>query len=158
MKVAPTLDGGLRIEAEGPRDWDVLRMIVPDALGCSEHLARRMGALMAATGMGEDWDELVVPDLQSLFDSQLGAVAHAVEQAAATAANGNGSLAIDRAGAEAWYGALNQARLALEQRHRFHEHGPGTPAAMPPGRRSAWFRGQFYLAVQSLLLDHVLNR
>jgi hypothetical protein len=96
--------------------------------------------------------------LRTLFDSQLGAVAHAVEEAARAAANAAGSLAIERAAAEGWYGALNQARLALEDRHHFHQQAAATPETMPPGRRSAWFRSQFYLAVQGLLLEHVLSR
>jgi hypothetical protein len=148
----------MRIDAAGPRDWDVLRMIVPDALSGHGHLAERIAAPMAGGEDAEDWHELVVPELRSLFDSQLGAVAHAIEQAASAAGNGSGPLTIDRDSAEAWYGALNQARLALEQRHRLHEDEPPDPGQMSPTRRSAWFRGQFYLVIQGLLLDHVMNR
>lgn len=158
MKVAPTLEGGLRIDAEGSRDWEVLRMIVPDAVSRGSDLAARLCERMSAGEGGEDWAELVEPELRSLFDSQLAVVANAVEEAAAAAANAAGPLLIPRTAAETWYGALNQARLAIEERHQFHAPHAGGPEGMPPGRRSAWFRGQFYLAVQGLLLDHLLTR
>ena len=156
MRVAPTLDGGLRIDADGPRDWDVLRMIVPDALTRDGDLATRLGELMTVGEAGEDWQEFVVPELRSLFDSQLASVAQAIEQAAAAVDNEAGPLPIPRSAAEDWYGALNQARLALEDRHHLHQHPEAAPESMPPARRSAWFRSQFYLAVQGILLDRVL--
>ena len=158
MKVAPTLAGGLRIDAEDPHDWDVLRMIVPDAVTREGDLATSLGGLSENHQAGEDWQEFVAPELRSMFDSQLATVGAAIEEAAAAADNGPGPLTIPRPAAEAWYGALNQARLALEERHRFHNHPAAPPDSMPPERRSAWFRSQFYLVVQGILLDHVLIR
>ncbi len=157
MKIGPTLDGGLRIDADNARDWDVLRMIVPDAVARDGDLASHLGGLMRNDEPDNDWQDFVVPELRSLFDSQLSTVATAVEQAATAADNHAGSLLVPRAAAEVWYGALNQARLALEERHHFHENPSAAPESMPPGRRSAWFRCQFYLTVQAILLDHVLS-
>jgi len=157
MRVATTREGGLRIAAEDPHDWDLLRRIVPDAVARDGDLATGLADLMEGQEAGEDWREFVAPELRSMFDSQLATVEAAVEAAATAADHGAGSLAIPRTAAEAWYGALNQARLALEERHHFHDHPALAPEAMPPRRQAAWFRAQFYLAVQGILLDHVLT-
>lgn len=152
MKIGPTLEGGLRIDVETPLDWMVLRCIPYDARGKSGSLADKLGALMAGDPQAEDWREFVVPDLRDEFDGQLSAV----ENALSTAGDGEdpGELFIRKDEAERWYGALNQARLALEERYGFAEK---EPAAMAPGERSAWFRSQFYLHVQSVLLEHVMR-
>jgi hypothetical protein len=53
---------------------------------------------------------------------------------------------------------LNQARLALETRFKF---GPAQGVAridsFPAAKRSAFIRSQFYCALQSVLLEHVLE-
>ncbi len=152
MKIAPTLEGGLRIDIETPLDWMVLRCIPYDARDDAGTLAEKLGALMDGDTEAEDWRELVVPDLQTEFDSQLFTVENSLQKAGDD--EGPAELFILKDEAERWYGALNQARLALEERYAF----PDTePAAMNPGERSAWFRSQFYLHVQSMLLDYVMR-
>ena len=151
MKVGPTLQGGLRIDVESPLDWMVLRCISYDARGNLD-LADRVSAPMAADEGLEDWREYVLPDLRDSFNAQL----ETIEGAVALAGDGEGptEIHIAREDAELWYGALNQARLALEERYGFsHED----PEGMTPGKRSAWFRSQFYLQVQSVLLDYVMR-
>jgi hypothetical protein len=56
-----------------------------------------------------------------------------------------------------WYGALNQARLALEDLHHFGPEDQVAIGELSPASRSAFFRSHFYLALQSLLLDHVIR-
>lgn len=102
MKVAPTLDGGLRIDAEGLRDWEILRMIVPDAVAQGRDLAARLADGMANGDADDDWRELVEPELRSLFDSQLAKVARAVETAASDCHDTAGCVTIARADAETW--------------------------------------------------------
>ena len=151
MKVGPTLQGGLRIDVESPLDWMVLRCISYDARG-SLDLADRVSGLMATDEGMEDWREYVLPDLRDGFNAQL----ETIEGAVALAGDGEGpaEIHIAREDAELWYGGLNQARLALEERYGFsHED----PEGMTPGKRSAWFRSQFYLQVQSVLLDYVMK-
>jgi hypothetical protein len=152
MKVGPTLQGGLRIDVENPLDWMVLRCIPYDARGGDFNLAARVSAPMAKDEGFEDWREFVVPDLQDGFNSQL----EAIEKALAGAGDDDepGQVFIKKDEAELWYGGLNQARLALEERYGFSDRDPAT---MTPGVRSAWFRSQFYLHVQSVLLDHVMR-
>ncbi len=152
MKIAPTLEGGLRIDIETPLDWMVLRCIPYDARGDTGTLAAKLGALMDGDPEAEDWRELIVPDLQTEFDTQLSTVESSLRQAGDD--ESPAELFIVKDEAERWYGALNQARLALQERYAFAET---EPAAMSPGERSAWFRSQFYLHVQSLLLDYVMR-
>lgn len=152
MKVAPTLEGGLRVDVETPLDWMVLRCIPYDARSGGFDPAARVAAPMAKDDAAEDWQEFVVPDLRESFNSQLDTIARAL--VGADDDDKPGLIFIRKEEAELWYGGLNQARLALEERYRF-EHRE--PAEMSPGERSAWFRSQFYLQVQGMLLDHVMK-
>lgn len=157
MKIIPTLEGGLRVDAEDPGDWILLNGIVNDALSCDEPLARRLGLLITAQELAADWHDFVVPDLKEHFSSALVHVTTAIASACLEAANGPGPLWITRDDGDHWFSALNQARLALEEQFHF---GPGEkidPAALPPVRRSAFLRSQFYCAIQSLLLEHVMR-
>jgi hypothetical protein len=152
MKVGPTLQGGLRLDVETPLDWMVLRCISYDARGGGIDLADRVSAPMAEDEGLEDWREFVLPGLRDDFNTQL----ETIEAALAAAGDGEepAEVFILREDSELWYGGLNQARLALEERYAF---STADPEEMTPGKRSAWFRSQFYLHVQSLLLDYVLS-
>ena len=157
MKVMPTLEKGLRIEVETATDWLGLEQIATDALeGGIETLPTRLSALMDEES---EWDEIVVPELEDFFTGQLRMVRdtiHAAQQESTDSAEG--MFLIMRAEGAQWYGALNQARLALETHYRF---GPGEEVneveSFPPPKRSAFIRSQFYCALQSVLLEHVLD-
>lgn len=153
----PTLDGGLRIDAEDPGDWQILKSITHDAVACDEKLAQRLGNLVTDEEVAPDWREYVVPDLEEGFSSAVLHVTTSIAAARLESGGGPGPLWITRDDAFHWYSALNQARLALEDRFHF---GPGErvdPADLTPLRRAAFLRSQFDCAVQSLLLEHVLR-
>ncbi|MCW1883909.1 DUF2017 family protein [Luteolibacter flavescens] len=152
MKAAPTLEGGLRIDLESPIDWMVLRCIPHDARGTAIPLADRMGGLMDSDPQAEDWREFVVPELHETFDSQLTAVEQALENAGAD--DGASELFIKREEGELWYGALNQARMALEERYQFLTT---EPESMTPGTRSAYVRLSWYQNLQYMLLRFVMR-
>jgi hypothetical protein len=157
MKVGPTLEGGLRIDAEDLSDWEILHAILHDAKRTENDLADSLGGLILEEAGAEDWRDFVVPDLRDEFDSQLSKVTKIIEGAMEKSGGDPGSIWIGKADGFIWYGALNQARLALEDLHHF---GPSEDVSMEelhPARRSAYFRSQFYLAIQSLLLDHVMR-
>ena len=157
MKILPTLEGGLRIEIEDAGDWQLIKGITHDAVSCEENLANRLGNLIKDPAVAPDWREYIVPDLAEGFSADLLYVASSIAAARVEADGGPGPLWITRDDAFQWYSALNQARLALEERFHF---GPGEaidPAALPPARRSAFLRSQFYCAIQSLLLEHVMR-
>jgi len=160
MRVLPTLEGGLRIEVQTAADWLVLEQIAPDALvGGPDHLPEQLGVLMDDESQ---WADLVIPELREFFSGQLKHVAETVREAQRGASQGEeapaGDVFIRREAGADWYGALNQARLALESRYRFGGLQGGADLEMfPEAKRSAFLRSQFYCALQGILLEHVLD-
>ena len=149
MNVIPTLEGGLVIQLETEADWMVLETIWTD-IGRPAHLAESLADLMDEES---DWEEWVVPDLEEHFNHQSQFIQAAVEHARD---NNKKAVFIKRQDGEKWYGAINQARLALEARYGFKgaEDFENAPAEL----RSAHFRDRFYLQLQSLLLEYVIDR
>ena len=157
MKAMPTLEGGLRIDAEDASDWELIRAIITDANQPKIDLASRLGGLVSEEAGAEDWQEFVVPDLRESFNDELNQVAAAIESAAYHAKDEAGALWITPADAFAWYSALNQARLALEEIFHFGPSETLNPKSLPtPSARSAYLRCKFYSAIQGLLLEYVM--
>ena len=156
MKVMPTLEGGLRIDIESSSDWLVLEQIPSDAVEEKRFsLPEELADLMDD---GAEWDDLVVPELADLFTGQVDHVAEAVARASENGDGESGELFILSDDAGDWYGALNQARLALESRWGFSGDEEGDSlAGAPPQKRSAFIRSQFYLVLQGLLLDYAMD-
>lgn len=149
MTIAPTLSGGLKILPEEEEDWLVLLEITQDG-DCD--LARRFAGLMDEDSM---WEDIVMPELESEFADQRLAVVRAVVKARKS---GEEEVLIESADAETWYGALNQARLAMESKYKFGPRELRNPGEIE-GRekRSAYFREDFYSTIQSLLLRYVMG-
>jgi len=158
MKIEPTLEGGLRVDAESPLDWHVLMAIIHDARGAGEDLADRLGGLIGEDAAAEDWQEFVVPELREGFDDQLRAVAEAIGAGMRKAEEGVGFIRIKQADGSMWYGALNQARLALEELHHL---SAGMPDALDEDQelewRSASARSYLYGKFQHFLFDLVIR-
>ncbi len=157
MKILPTLEGGLRIDAEDPGDWTLLQGITHDAISCDKKLAARLGNLITDEDVAPDWQEYVVPDLEEAFHADLTHIASAIASAHVECGGGPGPLWITTEDAGQWYSALNQARLALEEIHHFGPAESLQPADLPPPSRNAFLRSQFYCAIQSLLLEYVMR-
>ncbi len=156
MKASPDAEGNLFLHVETPSDWEILSGIAPDGAGCN--LAEAMGGLMQDGPAGRDWKDFVVPELADAFSKQSEFIACAVAGAQAKAHGGPGSILIRRVEAEIWYGALNQARLALENRHELASvNTPEEVMDMSRARRSAFFRSDTYLRIQSILLDYMMR-
>jgi hypothetical protein len=156
MKVAPTLEGGLRIDPETAEDWHVLRAILIDAIGHDTDLATRLGGMVTDERVAEDWRDFVVPDLRESFADDLNQIQAAIETAAAFPKDGASPIWITRDDAFSWYSALNQARLALEETYGFGPDPESDPSNLQPVRHEALLRSQFYCALQSFLLQHAL--
>ena len=109
MKAMPTLEGGLRIDAENFSDWTVLRSIVADAGAANGvDLASRLGALISEDAGAEDWEEYIVPDLREAFQDELAQVGANIESAIFEVDGGPGPVWISREDVFPWYSALNQ--------------------------------------------------
>lgn len=156
MNIAPTLEGGLRIDPESDEDWHILRAIVLDASGHGDDLAGRLGGLVTDERIAEDWQEIVVPDLRESFADDLNQIQAAIETAAAIPKDGENPIWIVREDALAWYSALNQARLALEEKYRFGPEPEEDFSNLTPVRHEALIRSQIYCAIQGFILRHAL--
>ena len=148
MKIVPTLEGGLSIQPESDIDWSVLEMIPVD-IGRPSHLAESLAGLMDDES---EWDEWVVPDLAESFNGQSSYVANAVKHGRETAEK---SVVVSPNDAESWYGALNQARLALQV--RYHLEGMEALDDLSAEVLESYFRDRFYASLQSLLLEFVMD-
>ncbi|MDP4626498.1 MAG: hypothetical protein NWT08_15335 [Akkermansiaceae bacterium] len=157
MKIAPTIEGGLRIDPETDEDWYILRAIVLDANNCETDLASRLGDLVTDEKLAEDWQDIVVPDLRESFSDALHYIQGSLEAASAFPKDGEHPIWITREDAFTWYSALNQARLALEERFHFGPDPASDAANLTPLRHEALLRSHFYSALQSFILDHALG-
>eukprot|EP00903_Cladosiphon_okamuranus_P003775 g3773.t1 len=156
MKIAPTIEGGLRIDPETDEDWHILRAIILDANSPEEDLASRMGDLVTDEKIAEDWQDIIVPDLRESFGDDLYYIYASIE-AAAFAENGETPIWITPEDAPKWYSALNQARLSLEEKYSFGPDPESDPANLTPLRHEALLRNHFYSALQSVILDHTMK-
>jgi hypothetical protein len=106
--------------------------------------------------VAEDWQDFVVPDLRESFADDLNQIQAAIETAAAFPNDGESPIWIKHEDALPWYSALNQARLALEEKYAFGSDPESDPSNLQPVRNEALLRSQFYCALQSFLLRHAL--
>lgn len=152
MKIMPTLDGGLRIDAEDKGDWRLLSGITGDAMSRDDRLSHRLGEFISDKDVALDWLEYIVPELEDGFTAAVLHVTTAIAAARVESGGGPGPLWIKRDDVFHWYSALNQARLALEEAHHFGHGENIDPAELPPARGAAFLRSRFYCAIQSMLL------
>lgn len=149
--------GGLRIDAEGEADWHLLNMVILDASSCERGLADRLADAIGDEQVAADWSEWVAPELEEGFAAELAHVKMVIKTARSEASGEVGPLWIIPREAQRWYGALNQARLALEDRHHFGPSDGIDPDKLASEKRGAFMRSQFYCVLQSALLEHVLR-
>lgn len=157
MKIMQTLEGGLRVDLEDEDDWKILLDILRDATSCDEKLAERLGNMVTAEEVAEDWKEFIIPDLDATFDADLTHVSNSISAARMESAGGPGPLWISKDDAFHWYSALNQARLAIEEKYHFGPSDEVDPPKLTTESSGAFLRSLIYTNLQSLLLDRVLR-
>lgn len=151
MKILPTLDGGLCIIPESEIDWQELELICSDE-DRPTHLAASLADLM---DQESEWNEYVVPDLEEDFRGQVKAVAGTIEKARTC---DEPAVFISPTDAEQWYGAINQVRLSMHARYDVEELSNSNDLDdADPVIKSAYYRNRFYLLLQSMLLEYVLE-
>ena len=156
MKVTPHTSGGLEITIVDSAEWFLLNSIVQDAVGQGDDwLAQQLSEPMDDESC---WDDIVVPELQTKFSDQLNDVRQAIGNAFQEQKNdGEATLQIKREQAWSWYGALNQARLALEEEHHVSDLDEDDLEDLPPSLMSVLGRSQFYLWLQSNIFAHCIE-
>lgn len=153
MKLNSPAAGGLEIHLEHPAEWMLLLALPHDASPPDFDLATGVGARMENTAGWDDWREWVIPDLRDGFHQQLQTVVRAIDAGRGEGGFETGVVVIPRTEFLDWYGALNQARLALEAVHQFGPKPLAIAEDHAPERRAAYFRSQFYSFLQSNLLE-----
>ncbi|MFC4992776.1 DUF2017 family protein [Rubritalea tangerina] len=158
MRVAPTLDRSLRIDAENPTDWLVLEMICTDASQMpDEPLAEQLSLYMCAD---DDWADLMTPELSEQFNEQVLHVSRAISTAEKNP-DLTGSLFIKADEADIWFGAINQARLSLEERFEVSQYDDSDDQDAlefeNPNLKAALIRYHFYTSLQSIMLEYILD-
>ena len=157
MNIAPTIEGGLRIDPQSEEDWDILRAIALDANSHGIDLANRLGGLITDEKISEDWQDIVVPDLRESFMDDINHIQACIESAAAFPKEGENPIWITREDAPMWYSALNQARLALEEKYHFGQNPESDPSNLTPSRRATLIRSHFYCIFQNFILQYALT-
>ena len=148
----PTLEGGLCIIPESEIDWDELQLICSDD-DRPTYLAESLADLMDEDS---EWGEYVVPDLEEGFRNQTQFVDATIKRARQ---NKEPAIFIPPAEAELWYGAINQVRLSLQASYDVEElDEAGDVDEMESELKSAYFRNRFYLLMQSMLLEFIMNK
>jgi hypothetical protein len=119
----------------------------------------------------QDWQDHVVPDLQDEFSRQLDCVTEDLRQVQRQHPPRAGALHEDEAGeavegetyeltipldhVDAWYGALNQARLVMQSRYNFPEveNLAAIVALLASENLKPYLTSRFYTEIQAALLD-----
>ncbi len=157
MKAAPTLEGGLRIDAEEKIDWTVLSLICADATSMpGQPLADKLSQQASTHPLSEneDWCDYVLPELNEKFSTQIKQVAKQIQDAKKDSdgknSDGKGSLIIAPHQIDLWYGTLNQARLSLEEQYNITSK---SLEELKDLERAALYRYEFYSHVQTWLIN-----
>lgn len=154
MRILPTLEGGLCILPESETDWQELQLI------CSDEERPGLIAESLADLMDEEceWCDYVTPDLQRGFQEQTQMVAERIQKARSSE---QPAVFITPKDAEKWYGAINQARLSLQAGYQLDEldelNDPDELEDLEPDLKSAFYRNRFYLLLQSMLLEYIME-
>ncbi len=160
MTVAPTLDKGLRIDVDSPTDWQVLEMICTDAASQGgTTLAESLADFMEDDA---DWAELMTPELHQQFNEQITHVSKAISSAKKEN-DLTGTVSIKHEDADIWFGAINQARISLENRFKLSEveeqyqDNIDPEDISDPALLSAIIRYDFYSRIQTIMIEYILD-
>ena len=155
MKIRFTDKGDFEILLENALEKDIFPCIIRDA--------RALGEEWVSDSLGPDfddewfpgWQEWVQPELQDAFSGQLDAIRQYCKPR-------DNELHIPARHLEDWYGAVNQARLVLENIFHFADEDlpdsfeeviANNAEQWPEEKQSAYQRIHFYAWFQEILLD-----
>ncbi len=111
--------------------------------------------------LNNDWEEYVEPELRSRFSGDVDCVTATLKKARVSSSPDGPvfEFTILQADADAWYSALNQARLVMHVRYHFpDEETPEEMLALLESENvKPWITSRFYMQMQSILLDLAMN-
>lgn len=152
MKAAPTLDGRLRIDLESKIDLAALQSITTDARSIARDLADRLADGITEPTIAADWKTYVTDELKHGFNGQLKLIDDALHEVKEPTGE---TLFITGENAMEWYGALNQARMALEERYLISDITDINQ--LQGSERQALMRAQFYQTFQSMIFQYLVK-
>lgn len=135
---------------------DLLRRLAPS--GASDDGKSHARLFPAPTGgadpeADEEWREFVEPGLRQLFEEARETIAHDLGDLPKGEPPAGYAVRIPPSHLEAWLNGLNQARLALAERHGLTEREFNEHRVPPdPGRRLALAQCEFYGMLQELFI------
>lgn len=156
MRMAPTLQGGLRLDIESLLDWARLEMICIDASKINTLLSNTLAEKMQIEA---DWRNYVMPDLDAMFSEQISSIYSTIKTARSRGEE-EAELHIDSESADTWYGALNQARLALEEKYglsKYEAEPLDDLANLTEETKAALMRSNFYAILQNGIIEHAFT-
>lgn len=169
MKIQRVENQGLRLSGLLPGDLSLLEQIPVHAetTGAPEAEERlfpdpiREEETARSQQANDDWRDHVVPDLRQEFSRQLDVVSQDVK-AAVRHSGKSGirySLTIPFDHVEAWYGALNQARLVMQTRYEFPENESvaSLQKLLESPNLKPFLTSRFYVQLQSALIDLAMD-
>jgi hypothetical protein len=118
-------------------------------------------------GIVADWHQHVIPDLQTEFSRQLDVVAGDLKNVRRQKPDKGGGedgehyeFTIPFDHVESWYGALNQARLVMQERYRFPEieSVEAVVEMFQSENIKPYLTSRFYVELQAALLDLAMDR
>mgnify|MGYP000288211555 CR=1 FL=1 len=157
MKILSAKPGLLQIEMEDKGDWHLFTSITGDAVSLDRKLSHWLGEHITDEEVTLDWLDYIVPELEDRFTEAVLHVTTAIASARVEFIDGPGVIQIRAEDSFLWYSTLNQARLALEERYQFGSGEDNDSEILPPNQKSAFLRSRFYCAIQSLILEHVME-
>ncbi len=154
MKIRFTEKGDMEIRLEGELEREVFPCIVRDARSLGEEwLSDSLGPDFDDAWFGE-WQEWVQPEVQEAFNAELDSLKRFGQPK-------NDLIFVPANQVEKWYGAVNQARMALEAIFHFSEEeleGDDEELAVrmeqwPLEKQGSFQRAHFYAWFQQILLE-----
>lgn len=106
-----------------------------------------------------DWDELVQPELASLFQEALEVVEEDLKKMRKSRSGKKGEsyeVSVPKAHANQWCQALNQARLVLHEKHALPEQNEMMEGEVPEGKWMAMLQSEIYGVIMEFLVTRVL--
>ncbi|MGI8602388.1 MAG: hypothetical protein ACR2OZ_05250 [Verrucomicrobiales bacterium] len=170
MKIRRVQDEGLRVSGLLSGDLRLLELIPvhadPGGTPSAEERLFQEPVRDEETQGGEtlnnDWRDHVMPELRTEFSRQLEVLTEDLKRARSSGGKDGPrfEFVIPFENVEAWYGALNQARLVMQERYRFPE--TESPEALigllhSPNLKP-FLTSRFYVQLQSALLDLAMDR